>query len=802
MKKQKIFALTLFFLFLFTINYASAEVTISGLEEEKIISPGDLISISFDYSTYCPKGYIIDIYSDTNYQNFVCTKKVYLNDWVEEYTYGGKICKKIIESTIKADACGIATNATDGSYKIKIAMINASDMTIDYATKSYSIEVISKKPDLLVALNSIKIQPEKPVIGDNVKVDFNVSNSGLVDAKNIQLSAYLVSPEIKRKIFYGAIDVLDPSQKSKISFDFNALNLEPGKYTLLFWVDENNAIEELLENNNTTKKEIELKPNPSIASRPNLEAEIEMKKENYNYEEIIPLKVKVKNSGNIFAGKPFKLYLFDDESLIEAREVTEKIDAGAEREEEFNLSALNYSGEITLKAVADPLNDLNESNENDNETEAKVTVRGLYSDFIIEPLQEILIEKNQIIAPIIEPESPSLNTFFLSGKPKPEYFIAPVKVRAIPAKNSTYSEVFKETDLCAIIRGPNYYSAVLYFGLNENLKENIIEATSYLDFLEKHGSFNYYSFILDNYYMELPLYYQSKLFLKGNLMSFYGKQNSGILFDPLALEMKDSSYEIEFKVNCNGKVQEKNLLNNSTKIRIEFYPKKEDKRLPEGLEQKKEKIEKVNLEGIKGSMTLNSMKKEVGLGQDQIIELSHPFLGAQENAEVEVITPSKKVVKLLTDSEGMIRIKPSEQGTYQIRTANNGMIITSSFNAVESEEAEELQILIAIFGEKAREELPLIPVVILISLGVALLAYSKAKEMLENATARKQRSKLIGTGLALIFFLVPIYIYIMKSISYCFALIVIEIIFLLLIAFYVKEKKKNRTAEKTFKLKI
>ncbi|MEW6295008.1 MAG: CARDB domain-containing protein [Candidatus Diapherotrites archaeon] len=805
MKEKKIFLVpAILFLFLIIINYSSAAVTISGPEEE-VISPGDPVTISFDYSTYCPKGYIIDIYSDMNYQNSVCTKKVYLNDWVEEYTYGGKICKRITVSTIITDSCGIESQATDGTYKTKIAMIDSSDNIIDYVTKSSLIQVISKKPDLLIPQDSVKTQPEEPMIGDNVKVDFNVSNAGLTDAENILLSAYLVSAEIKRKIFEGKIDILDPGQEKKISFDFNAVNLEPGKYSLLIWVDENNTIEELFENNNTATKGIDLKPNPSIYSKPNLETEIELEKENYNYEETVPLKVKIKNSGTIFSGEPFKLYLFDDESLIESRDITEKIDAGAEIEESFNLSALNYSGEVKFTAFADALNDLNESNENDNKAEAKVIVRGLYPDFIIEPVQQILLEKNQIIAPVIEPESPSENTFFLSASPKPGYFIAPIKVRAIPAKDSTYNEVFKEADLCAVITGQNYYSAKLYFGFNENLKTEIKETANYLDFLEKYGSFNSYSFIADNQYKELPLYYQSRLFFKGNLMSLYGKEDSGILFDPLALEMKDSEYEIEFKANCTGTIQEKNLANNSAKIKISFYPKKDDKRLSQGLEQKAEKKTSINLEEIKGTMNLNSMKKEISVGQEQIIELSHPFLGAQGNAQVEVITPSKKIEKFLTDSEGLIKIKPSEQGLYEIRTSNNGIIITSSFSTILLGEGEEIQMLKMLFGEKAEKEMPLIPVVILMALGVAFLSYIKTREMVERTTGKKERSSLIALCLALIFFFIPLYIYVMKDLSYFVALIVIEIIFLLLISFYVKEKKKKlrgQEGKETFKLKI
>jgi hypothetical protein len=97
------------------------------------------------------------------------------------------------------------------------------------------------------------------------------------------------------------------------------------------------------------------------------------------------------------------------------------------------------------------------------------------------------------------------------------------------------------------------------------------------------------------------------------------------------------------------------------------------------------------------------------------------------------------------------------------------------------------------FGQKLREGLLVIPLLLLASFAIAYLVYIKTAIFTEGkikTTAMKNLDKLVRIIVAVIFFFVPLIVNRLQNFNFAIVALVIEISVLFLIVYYIQQKRK------------
>jgi uncharacterized membrane protein len=105
---------------------------------------------------------------------------------------------------------------------------------------------VTVKPDIFI--NNISFSPGQLHAGEKIKLKIAVENIGLSTAINVSVLIYdevnLIAPH---RIYQHTIPTLEPNQMTNITFLWEP---EMGIYNITVWLDDDNSIEELREDNN------------------------------------------------------------------------------------------------------------------------------------------------------------------------------------------------------------------------------------------------------------------------------------------------------------------------------------------------------------------------------------------------------------------------------------------------------------------------------------------------------------------------------------------------------------------------
>ncbi len=104
-------------------------------------------------------------------------------------------------------------------------------------------------PDLTISKDDIKLNTSKPIEGNNITITLTVHNIGIKNAENVTASIYLDATYPQQEI--GAVNLgnisIGKSKNASIVWDTSGLR---GKHRIIVYVDKNNKIKEIDENNN------------------------------------------------------------------------------------------------------------------------------------------------------------------------------------------------------------------------------------------------------------------------------------------------------------------------------------------------------------------------------------------------------------------------------------------------------------------------------------------------------------------------------------------------------------------------
>ncbi len=223
----------------------------------------------------------------------------------------------------------------------------------------------SSLPDLII--EDIVLSPEYPSIGETATFTVTIKNQGSGKSDSSQVAYYIDDTHLTSDY----VSPIDPGNSATETFTWTA---EAGSHVIKAVADSNNEVTESNETNNIKTYSLStLAPDLIIES-------ITWSPESPSKGDTVTFSVTVKNQGNNRAS-PSRVDFYIDGSSRGSQEVPE-IDAGATATKPFTWIA--QAGSHAIKAVADGINYITESDETNNEK--TVTFSPVPPDLIIETI--------------------------------------------------------------------------------------------------------------------------------------------------------------------------------------------------------------------------------------------------------------------------------------------------------------------------------------------------------------------------------------------------------------------------------
>jgi uncharacterized repeat protein (TIGR01451 family) len=275
------------------------------------------------------------------------------------------------------------TTNKSGSRQIQVTVdpndtIAESDETDNVATAALEVAA-PPAPNLVVTSDSLAFDPSSPTVGDEVTVQVTVKNDGQVDASNIKVRFLDVTNGGSTPI--GTEQTIDNiliggSATAEVLYDTTG---KEGEREIKVVVDPDSLIAETDETDNEATATLEVSP-PS--EEPPAGPNLALKSSNISFDpsspaagEPVTITVTVPNDGGEDANDVV-VHVLDstDEAELIQEVVTDTIEAGGSVEFVVTYDTTDKEGERSITVIADPNDDISETNEEDNEATRTLTV--------------------------------------------------------------------------------------------------------------------------------------------------------------------------------------------------------------------------------------------------------------------------------------------------------------------------------------------------------------------------------------------------------------------------------------------
>ncbi len=188
-----------------------------------------------------------------------------------------------------------------------------------------------------------------------------------------------------------------------------------------------------------------------------------------------------------------------------------------------------------------------------------------------------------------------------------------------------------------------------------------------------------------------------------------------------------------------------------------------------------------------------TFEEEVMLGQTQTIRVMHPMIGLASGVDIELVTPSGKVLYLKTDEKGEARFVLEELGEYAVSAykytfASKGEFKSIGLDTVVVKTTAALPLIV--FGRTAATLPLLVMVFILLCLISCVLSFDRSESLFAEVIRTKgeeKRKRGIKLVVASIFFIIPITFNKIFTFEIGVSVAVIEIVVLFLLVHLQKE---------------
>jgi subtilase family serine protease len=220
-------------------------------------------------------------------------------------------------------------------------------------------------PDFLI--EDITWSPANPAAGENVIFTISILNQG--DGNSIKSRVdFLVDNEL---ISYQGLGEIDAGDSKPRAFEWIA---KGGVHEVKAIVDPKNEVPESVENNNVKAVTFPLQPPDLTIER------ITWTPPEPTVGDKITIIVTVKNQGESISGQAYILYYIDNEQIASGQ--VDPISYNATANQTFNWTVA--TGEHVIKAIVDPTDIIDESDETNNEGSTTLSPAG--PDLIIESI--------------------------------------------------------------------------------------------------------------------------------------------------------------------------------------------------------------------------------------------------------------------------------------------------------------------------------------------------------------------------------------------------------------------------------
>jgi hypothetical protein len=270
--------------------------------------------------------------------------------------------------------CLLNLQDADGAFKYTASQKTNPVFMTAYAIPAllgdpYPVEPVDYEPpppqgqaDLIIS--SVYI-PATIYKSDDIEIAAIISNTGGQDITD----SFICSLSING-ITEDAITISSLASGSSTEIELYWTPSATGSHTLVITADVDNSIEETSDGNNSYSTTVTVNSRPVKADL--TISDIDTDSTIYAEVETI-ISITIENSGETDIYDSFQIKLYDDKGIIDTATIDE-LDAGDVIEIDFEWT-LGAAGEYILEIIADPVDSIDESNENNNEEsiEAKVT---------------------------------------------------------------------------------------------------------------------------------------------------------------------------------------------------------------------------------------------------------------------------------------------------------------------------------------------------------------------------------------------------------------------------------------------
>lgn len=200
-------------------------------------------------------------------ENIFKSDSLNIGNEINYYLYGIKDDSQIDFISNINFVGNVAELNKDIDYKYKEVFIKA-DMFSTKQKETPIIKTISAKlipsPELGLNFQTVSISKDTIELGEKTKLTFRVYNAGETTAKFFKIKVEAVSKNESSKLFEQVVDSIQFDKYKIFSIDFSTLK-SSGSYNLNIYVDSENNIDELYEDNNFYSVPIYVKRNTKPA---------------------------------------------------------------------------------------------------------------------------------------------------------------------------------------------------------------------------------------------------------------------------------------------------------------------------------------------------------------------------------------------------------------------------------------------------------------------------------------------------------------------------------------------------------
>jgi choice-of-anchor A domain-containing protein len=264
-----------------------------------------------------------------------------------------------------------------------------------YST-ALAINVFNTNDKANLYFSQVELSNNNVIAGEQISVNFEIKNSGVVNANNIEVTVYKDIVDVNNEISQVTIDLLAPNQVVT-----TALFLDTTEFSfnseLILVIDKNNSINENNENDNSFTTSI-------VVQQPNSEPELAFNAGlftiNPSVFDVLPFTIStsatvanlsLENIDNVIVTLS-KIESNGEFTLLGSQSLS--ISSLTTQEITYNVEITQASTDIQLILNIDPNNDIIERNENNNSH--NLTVKKIQSIDVAIASQDIIVN-NQIV---------------------------------------------------------------------------------------------------------------------------------------------------------------------------------------------------------------------------------------------------------------------------------------------------------------------------------------------------------------------------------------------------------------------